>query len=795
MTLSTAEGDHNSIESLAGKKIISIDDVPQIDFAEMDESDAENQLRNETIKIISRCPSGGVSASKVFTTTSTVKQPGKRPQSVRSSFVHRHLQKSSHRRALPVVLSKIPLPIKSSDTIKISSLLMKTLKRRCNSKTSSYTMSCSSTFSNKHILQIKFINTNKSYLQLKELIKNEKPIADLYRSLVEAKKKLEELSKLVVLEDIKLVTFAEHNRPPFEFEGAGEEVPVKVLHEMRSSEGEIPKTLAEVCHNLLNKRALIVELLDKVIKCEVDIRDVASRIESLKSEGRQLQESLERVLAEHKRKIEALMTNWESLLLVQKSSNSASDLALKLKEQEVVIQEANHVIADLRQKLDENIIIQDRAVAELNGDITSLRGQIKKLEQNIERERQARTDEKSRTSLGVKNDKMICEKKTDVESENTESFNTEYESKIKLLQQTLIDKESQWKTDKEKMIRMLKMQKRMLEKLNADENEFATPLETMEEQKLATEEETQKIIGTLSEQLLDTKTELEDMAKEWDAAIKQCAIVEDFPTGPDSGYKQEMPDIFSNVESGEMLNNNSEGIAGDVRKQKFADKLQAPVEEYEDDSQSSNSLNPTDCTRLSTPKELTNRCKMLLENNGDKLRSRTREVAKLQMEIRHLQIRQQTLEGQNNTFPTDEVEKIIEEGSRKLNGLVKQSVESEQKLEHYANFIRRQARQMGVLNVSRYELILENKRLSKYSVEMRTTLGEVAKEGKMKDRFIKELQDKNDLKDRQRIELDKQVGELETRLKLANEKRLKLQDAVGSIEKELKNAKIFIRPF
>ncbi|KAJ8910161.1 hypothetical protein NQ315_005764 [Exocentrus adspersus] len=149
---------------------------------------------------------------------------------------------------------------------------------------------------------------------------------------------------------------------------------------------------------------------------------------------------------------------------------------------------------------------------------------------------------------------------------------------------------------------------------------------------------------------------------------------------------------------------------------------------------------------------------------------------------------------------------MVEEGRQKLNELMKKSMESEQKILHYENVIEKQSKQMnemenllryrenmaGVLKASRDELILEKESLTRYSHEMRTVLAEVSKEGKMKDRLIKELQEKIDLRERQISKLEKEVKELEANLVMTNEKRFKLQETIGSMEKELQSTKAHV---
>lgn len=114
-------------------------------------------------------------------------------------------------------------------------------------------------------------------------------------------------------------------------------------------------------------------------------------------------------------------------------------------------------------------------------------------------------------------------------------------------------------------------------------------------------------------------------------------------------------------------------------------------------------------------------------------------MSKLTSEIRQLKVRQEHLEELNLKCPTENLQKMVEEGRQKLNELMKKSMESEQKILHYENVIDKQSKQMnemenllryrenmaGVLKASRDELILEKESLTRYSHEMRTVLAEV----------------------------------------------------------------------
>lgn len=80
---------------------------------------------------------------------------------------------------------------------------------------------------------------------------------------------------------------------------------------MQTSIEEIPKTLMDICKNLLGRRAVIVDLLDSVTKSEVDVADLGDKIETLKNEGLQLQNNLDAIINEHEKKIRELVVNWQ----------------------------------------------------------------------------------------------------------------------------------------------------------------------------------------------------------------------------------------------------------------------------------------------------------------------------------------------------------------------------------------------------------------------------------------------------------------------------------------------------
>lgn len=148
---------------------------------------------------------------------------------------------------------------------------------------------------------------------------------------------------------------------------------------MQTSIEEIPKTLMDICKNLLGRRAVIVDLLDSVTKSEVDVGDLSDKIETLKTEGTQLQNNLDAIINEHEKKIRELVVNWQTLLNDKRSMNTnvkIGDLEEKLKSQEQLTQESNQMLLELQRKLDEKRVSHERVQADLNSNIHALKNHI-----------------------------------------------------------------------------------------------------------------------------------------------------------------------------------------------------------------------------------------------------------------------------------------------------------------------------------------------------------------------------------------------------------------------------------
>ncbi|XP_076274411.1 uncharacterized protein LOC143205180 isoform X2 [Rhynchophorus ferrugineus] len=772
----------------------------------------ENELQNDTPRTTPKSPRSGASSSEVFSIASP--RGARRPQSSRSP-------KIPIIRPNPV-LSSIPLPVKSSGPIKIPPLLK---SARSASRTSSLSVARTNSVANKHTLEIQFINKSKRYIQMKkELIEKQKPVLDLYQNLVQIKKRLEELGKHVKLDDLKLLPL-EDFRKQSEGHGGGEQISMDIVVGMKKSIEEIPKTLMDICRNLLSRRALIVELLESVTRSEVDVGEVSDKIESLKNEGQQLQHSLDGIIAEHQDKIDQLVSNWQKLLSEQRSPHEdgrVEELEHQLKEQERLTLESTHVIHELQRKMEEKRTTYDKSVAELNGIIGTLREQIKKLDQDLESERKSSVDFKSRSNANAQNLKNMRAKIVELESDkkNTDMANAELHKKIRYLQDQLKQKEAQWVKEKEDMGKNIKHQENLLQKLTADKNQFETRLEAIEDQKYSTEEQLRGALETVEADLMETKTRLVEVTHQRDEALEKCAEFEGYIARMGLECKETMNKVSCSINWGKGMKEPAhaaedyiQDIAKDLRIRELEDKIgmleRERILHFEEKRQleEDQSHEPTETERqLGKQQEYIAKYQLLLEESENKLREKSTEVANLRSEIRQLKVRQEALEEQNFSCPTDELQRMVEEGRYKLNELMKKSIESEQKLEHYSSVIERQTHQMsemenllryrenmaGVLKASRDELVLEKESLTRYSQEMRTVLAKVTQETKIQDRLIKELQEKIELRERQISKLEKEVRELEANLMMTNEKRFKLQEMIGSMEKELQSTKAHV---
>ncbi|XP_050307941.1 cingulin-like protein 1 isoform X2 [Anthonomus grandis grandis] len=769
-----------------------------------------------------RSTQSGASSSAVFNISSSKKEPNtrQRPKSARS--ISQPASKVLSVRPTPVS-SSIPLPVKTSGPIKNPSLV-KNVKTTSRMPTPSKPVAPSN---NKHTLEIQFLNKNKRYVQMKkDLQEKQKPIIELYQNLVQIKKRLEEFGKNVKVDEVKLITFDEMNKKPQNNLGGGEEISMEVVNGMKSSIEEIPKTLMDICKNLLSRRALIVELLESVTKSEVDVTQVSDKIESLKCEGLQLQQSLDGVIREHEAKITNLVQNWQKLLNDKKALNTDSkieELELKLKEEEQLRENSVTVIQDLQRKMEEKKFSYDRSLAELNGVLHTLREQVKKLEQDLEIERKTTGDFKNRNSTHAQNLKTLRTRVTELESDkrDVEHTNAEMQKKIRLLQDQLKHKEMQWTKEKDEMAKNLKHQENLLQKLTADKNEFETRIGRVENAKEEIENELVTKISSLEEELNNKQIELEEVIKEKNAAVEKCTGFEKYISRMKEESKETMEKLSCSIEWGKNVREMSspvaekymQDVAKDLRIRELEDKVRAMEKEKESYARKMAAMKeeaiPPAQMEIEIKKQKENimNYQLMLEESERMLKEKSTEVQHLRSEIRQLKVRQESLEEQFEQCSTEEMKKMLDEGQAKLITISERCIQNEIKLDEYKRLIEKQNAQLAdmdnllryrenmanVLKISRNDLLLEKESLSKYSREARYTVSEVTKQLKNKEAQLQAAQEKTAFLEAHVCKLEREIQELEENVRSANEKRFKLQETVGALEKELQRTHLKIK--
>ncbi|CAH0561376.1 unnamed protein product [Brassicogethes aeneus] len=702
---------------------------------------------------------------------------------------------------------------------------------------------------NKHTLEVQFINKRKRLTTLtKELIDKQKPVLDLYENLVQIKAKLNELGKSVQLEEIKVLSVEKKKKLEEKLEneaqkevqkegGGGEAVSENMLVEMKTSIEEIPKTLLSICQNLLSRRAIIVELLESVTKSEVTVDDISDKIEALKSEGSELQKSLDMIICEHESRINELVNNWTSLLSDKKTKDdkedsNIEDLQAQLEKQKKLVEQSNTIIKDLQQKLDEKKHVHDKSVNDLDVVIKGLRDQIRRLEVEIENERKNTMDHKTRNNVNGQTIKLLKTKISELElkSKDVDEKNSELSRRLKNIQDSHKSKECQWVKEKEDLSKTIKHQESILQKLTSDRNQFETRYKYAEKHKGQSEEKMSKEIENLRRELDETTRKLEEVQGEKNTAQEKFHAIEQHMIRMGMDSKREMFEITNSLDWGNdkpkgHMEEKMEELATKVLITQLEDRIKELEQERNAEATPNQSqlspiqsqtpkvvqkqeivLSGVDFELMRKNQDIINRYQQLLEESEEKLREKSMEVAKLTTEIRHLKVRQDALEEQNVVCPTVELQTMVEEGRAKLNELMRKSMESEQKIADYEAIIDKQAKQMvemenllryrdnmsGVLKNSRDEIMLEKESLIKYSHDLRSVLIDVTKENKIKDRLIKELQDKINEKERVILKLERECRDLEQNLASTNEKRYKLQETVGCMEKELQATKAHV---
>lgn len=719
--------------------------------------------------------------------------------------------------------SNIPLPVKGS-AAKESAAPTPMMSRASIRSKNTPSRLTNSGVANKHTLEVQFINKKKRLVQMsKEMADKQKPIIDLYQNLVLIKSKLEQLGRHVELEEIKVIPFKGEEK--ICEEGAGETVTPDTVAGMKTSIEEIPKTLMEICQNLLSRRAVIVDLLESVAKSEVDVSEMSDKIEALKTEGGELQKSLDAIICEHEKKINELAQNWQQLLnqkQVEVDNHKIEDLQAKIKDQERLAFESQMMINDLQKKLEEKRYSHDKSVSELENVIKELRDKIQKMEQELENERKTTQDQKTRNNSNNHAIKSLRTKVSDLESKvkEAEDKSTELNKKVKYAQDALKNKESQWQKEKDELSKKVKEQEQLLHRLQNDKTEFESRYRAVEGEKEHVEDELRFQIQTLQEDLKEAQEKAETLQMEKEELEQKFNDIQEHMTRMGMECKQKMEKVTYSIDWGKeqpgsekQLDAYAEMLSKEVRIRELEDKVKE-LEVQRDEmiknkaaAEPEEKLTDEEHKRLLVQqKDCISHYQRLLQDSEDRLSEKTMEVARLNNEISHLRMRQDALEEQSRNCPTMELQKMIEEGRAKLSELMKKSMESEQKIAHYETVIQKQNRQMlemenllryrenmsGVMKASRDELLIEKESLTRYTQEMRTALAELTRESKLKDRLIKELQEKMDLRVKQISKLEQDVKELESNLQMTNEKRFKLQETIGSMEKELQSTKAHV---
>ncbi|KAL1506866.1 hypothetical protein ABEB36_006149 [Hypothenemus hampei] len=784
----------------------------EMDTKNTEKLESEFHLASETVDVTPQSPKSEGTSSEIFNSPREKQQnPGRiaRFKNTKPSTSNTPIKR-------PISLSS-RLPVKNSRPTKIPSLLENTNPAN---KNSSSPLPRATTL-NKHTLEMQLLNKQKTYKLLKkELLEKQVPLIALYNKMVDVKKRLEVLGKSVELEEFKFVSFEDYYKEQKSHTdsdgGCGEQISKEVIGGMKSSIEQIPKTLKDIGKNLLSRRALIVELLESVAKSEIDVKDVLDKIESLKYEGEQLEESLDSVILEHEIKISELVDTWQKLLNDKQEfnkENRLNELEKKLKEQEKLREESTTIIDELHRKLDDGKMSHEKSITELNGVLQSLRDQIKKLEQELDAEKKAAGDIRIRNTNHIQNGKLLKARITDLENEKTEveTANADLKKKIKQLQEQLKNKEQNWAKEKEELTKSLKHQENLLQKLTADKNQFETRLRTVNREKIDIQEKLGTTITSMATQLEATMNRLKAVEAEKDDAVKKYSEIENYIAQMNTKFKTEIQKVVYSIQLGnhEVVISEAEkymqGMAKDLCVNKIEDNIHESKSkqetQYQQYPEQRNILTQLRM-ELDKQRELVLTSKTLLEQSENKLKQKATELEKLQADIGQLKVRQGSIEEQNNCT-IREFEQMLKESQQKLTDLLKRSKESEVQLKEYKATIHKQTIQMNemenllryrenmthVLKTARNELLLEKESLTRYSREIRAALTEVTNQNSVKEKLVQQLQEKIALRESQMFNLEREAHNFEEQLKLTNAKRYKLQETVSELEKELQRTR------
>ncbi|CAG9764787.1 unnamed protein product [Ceutorhynchus assimilis] len=706
--------------------------------------------------------------------------------------------------------SHIPLPLKA-DLLKSSSFI-KSARSSISRPVSSTASRISFCSENKHTLEIQFINKNKMFMQMKrELEEKLKPAVDLHKTLVQLKRKLKELGKLVTFEDIKWDPMNEYQKTLGRSEGDGSS-PNELLQDLKDSLKQISKTMIDVCKSLLSRRAMIVEVLEKVANSELNLSDVTSKIDLVKNESQQLENSLQSIMKDQQNKINELVSKWETLLSSNRINVKSEELELQPQEHETLMRESKHVIHNLQQKLENRKVVYNKSLAEMNNNIRNLRDQIQQLEHDLECERKSTKEIKTRNSNNSKVTKTMKDKIIELENykATAEVAKVEFERKNKILNEQLKNKEAQWNKEKEEMTKALNKHACDFSKITSEKADYKTNLKVIEAQKIDTERELHGKIEYLESQVETFCKESKENAKQRDEAREKCAAFETFIARMGLNNKETMQKVCDSLKEGnnEQAESLREEMAKDVEMRELKDKMSILERErfilLEEKKNLENTIHSTDIGReIAKQQKCLNKYKFLLEESENKFMQKCNEVSHLQSQMKHLKVRQEALEEQNSKCPTEELQRIVEEGRYKLEGLMKKTVENERTLEEYIIVLEKKDHQINNLeNLLRYRdnvsnilkgvrdtVMYDKMSLTKYATELRQNLSYTVEESKMKEILIIDLTNKIELREKQLEKLEEEIEDLKANIVLGNDKRFILQKTIGEMEKELQDAR------
>lgn len=220
-------------------------------------------------------------------------------------------------------------------------------------KSSTNTSLCSKQDQAKRSLEIQFTSKKRKLeLMKRELVEKQKPILDMYESLLTMKKGLEDNGKAVVLGTLKLIEFDEKGKREEKenLTGGGEivkksSVDPNVINEMKLTMKQIPLSLLDVCKSIMDKRAAIISLLETEQFNDKDT--MLKQVDLLKKESCIIEKHIEDTFATQEKQVTELLENWQKILSSASSNNDVEEqLRKEIAKQEKTLTE---ITADLQK--------------------------------------------------------------------------------------------------------------------------------------------------------------------------------------------------------------------------------------------------------------------------------------------------------------------------------------------------------------------------------------------------------------------------------------------------------------